>query len=425
MKAKVSKKYYKVAPEENNKCHKTYAYVCVKSTDTTNSKGVHHKGKTTKTYFTPTAIDKGIKITKEEFLIEYNKAKTLKKKKGKLTIVVPKRYEDLFKDVIWLPYHFLLIHSLGNVDWITDKLKKGFNIKLYTDKNDTELFKKSFGKFEVKLMDKEVLVSGWYKTSLEPESSKWLMYHDFESGKRFGFDSYGNWINDTNANILLGTLVKSDIKEVEERLKKEAVKRGFNIDSKFKSFDDCIYPAILNEFSFDVEKNVFYYSGIQIMRDGKWVEIVEEKLTLENIQVDCSELTSEQIENMKRVVVESWYELWDDECAFTVSDYGDHFYLSVDVFCILTKMDSLTTITYDKFIKLFDTKIEDSKPKQYQIGIDTFERAKANLTKEEYLACLKFNIDKYLWRLKGQDIEDFKKIIAYANEAINVLESKK
>lgn len=62
------------------------------------------------------------------------------------------------------------------------------------------------------------------------------------------------------------------------------------------------------------------------------------------------------------------------------------------------------------------------KPTQYQIGIDTFERAEANMTKEEIIACCKFNIDKYNWRKKGQDIEDFKKIIDYANFAIKQLE---
>ncbi len=64
------------------------------------------------------------------------------------------------------------------------------------------------------------------------------------------------------------------------------------------------------------------------------------------------------------------------------------------------------------------TTIEQQKPTQYKIGIDTFERAKANLTKEELLACCRFNIDKYTWRKKDQDKSDFEKIIAYANYAI-------
>ena len=75
---------------------------------------------------------------------------------------------------------------------------------------------------------------------------------------------------------------------------------------------------------------------------------------------------------------------------------------------------------------IIDNSIDiNQKPIQYQIGIDTFQRAKANLTKDELIACIKFNIDKYNWRKKGQDIEDFKKIIDYANFAIEVLRGDK
>lgn len=64
---------------------------------------------------------------------------------------------------------------------------------------------------------------------------------------------------------------------------------------------------------------------------------------------------------------------------------------------------------------------KSNKPKQYQIGIDTFQRAEANMTKEEILACIRFNIDKYNWRKKGQDREDFEKIIKYAEWALKQL----
>ena len=67
---------------------------------------------------------------------------------------------------------------------------------------------------------------------------------------------------------------------------------------------------------------------------------------------------------------------------------------------------------------------KDDKPIQYQIGIDTFQRAEANMTKEEILACVKFSIDKYNWRMKGQDKEDFKKIIDYANWGLKQLEDE-
>lgn len=68
------------------------------------------------------------------------------------------------------------------------------------------------------------------------------------------------------------------------------------------------------------------------------------------------------------------------------------------------------------------TEILEDKPEQYKIGIDTFARAEANMNFEELMACCRFNIDKYNWRVKGQDLEDFKKIIAYANFAIKQLE---
>jgi len=64
---------------------------------------------------------------------------------------------------------------------------------------------------------------------------------------------------------------------------------------------------------------------------------------------------------------------------------------------------------------------KEVKPKQYQIGIDTFQRSEANLSKEEIIAICKFSIDKYCWRKKDQDKEDFKKIIDYANWALKNL----
>jgi len=64
------------------------------------------------------------------------------------------------------------------------------------------------------------------------------------------------------------------------------------------------------------------------------------------------------------------------------------------------------------------------KPVQYSIGIDTFERMEANCSKEDILAFCKGNIDKYNWRKKGSDLEDFKKIIDYANFAIKQLNER-
>ncbi len=64
------------------------------------------------------------------------------------------------------------------------------------------------------------------------------------------------------------------------------------------------------------------------------------------------------------------------------------------------------------------------QPIQYNIGIDTFQRMEANCSKEEILAFCKGNIDKYNWRKKGSDLDDFKKIIDYANFAIKQLNER-
>jgi len=85
-------------------------------------------------------------------------------------------------------------------------------------------------------------------------------------------------------------------------------------------------------------------------------------------------------------------------------------------------------IDADCFIERFGKSSENSqkttKPKQYQVGIDTFKRAKANMNSGEIVAACKFNIDKYTWREKGQDVEDFKKIKDYCDLAIRTLQSE-
>ena len=64
------------------------------------------------------------------------------------------------------------------------------------------------------------------------------------------------------------------------------------------------------------------------------------------------------------------------------------------------------------------------KPKQYRIGIDSFERAKANMSKEKIIGACKLNIDKYTWREKGTDKEDVEKLKDYADLWLWALENK-
>lgn len=59
--------------------------------------------------------------------------------------------------------------------------------------------------------------------------------------------------------------------------------------------------------------------------------------------------------------------------------------------------------------------MREAKPAQYSKGIDTIKRAEANMTVDECIACAKFNLDKYTWREKSQDIGDAKKAVFYSN----------
>ena len=86
----------------------------------------------------------------------------------------------------------------------------------------------------------------------------------------------------------------------------------------------------------------------------------------------------------------------------------------------IPKENFFETVTKPYFKNKYDSN-GVTQPKQYQIGIDTFQRSESNLTKEEIIAICKFNIDKYCWRKKDQDKDDFKKIIDYANWAIKNL----
>ena len=64
------------------------------------------------------------------------------------------------------------------------------------------------------------------------------------------------------------------------------------------------------------------------------------------------------------------------------------------------------------------------KPRQYKKGIDTIERAKANMDKKELLAVCRFMIDKYNWREKDQDLDDLYKAKDYIDLAIYAIQNK-
>ena len=80
--------------------------------------------------------------------------------------------------------------------------------------------------------------------------------------------------------------------------------------------------------------------------------------------------------------------------------------------------ESTESKAYEKQSEAFE------KPKQYQIGIDTFKRSESNQTLSERLAVARFLIDKYTWRKKDQEREDFVKIADYANWAVKQIDNQ-
>ncbi len=172
-------------------------------------------------------------------------------------------------------------------------------------------------------------------------------------------------------------------------------------------------------YCYEEHKSLKYYA----FEHDSWciTNIASEKLkitnakelfyTLENIQVDCRELTKEQIKEMAYV-----FEEFGFKKGSVIRSYTKLYYNSENI---------KTTITYEKFMELFADQPKEEKPKHYSKGIDTFARMEANCTKEECLAFAKGNIDKYNWREKGQDLEDYKKIVSYANWAIKLLKDEK
>ena len=115
------------------------------------------------------------------------------------------------------------------------------------------------------------------------------------------------------------------------------------------------------------------------------------------------------------------------ECLISYGNWTKGYgYASVRDNYLINDKEENELVVDDCFIKHYFKLVEEEqgykesneRPKQYNIGIDTFKRCESNMTREEILVCCKFNIDKYNWRTKGQDKEDLEKIINYAKWAL-------
>lgn len=83
------------------------------------------------------------------------------------------------------------------------------------------------------------------------------------------------------------------------------------------------------------------------------------ELDVTDYQVDCSELSKEQIEEMAEAVKSKGYKVWGYKYALCVNIMNDDIFFADNgggEFFINFKQDYKTTITYDKFIELFGEK---------------------------------------------------------------------
>lgn len=148
--------------------------------------------------------------------------------------------------------------------------------------------------------------------------------------------------------------------------------------------------------------------------------------TLENIQVDCRELSEEQIKEMAGVFENAGYKAWDDPNALKkIHDDDDYLRLDwVNDFYINFKSDTKTTINYNKFMELFGRKEENFKKLVGVLNEELTEKAyKETANKLNYeldfnfitqlaerMAQNKHKYEPYNWQ-KLDNIEDLKQAL--------------
>jgi|SRR5690606_17676750 len=108
---------------------------------------------------------------------------------------------------------------------------------------------------------------------------------------------------------------------------------------------------------------------------------MKENLTLENVQVDCTELTEEQIKDMSYICVkkECKYFLGDKLYALSIGFPNTYFQITDSNEIIIAPEDgNKTTITYEKFMELFGYK---EKSQAFKNLVDVLNE---ELTEEAY-----------------------------------------
>ena len=129
----------------------------------------------------------------------------------------------------------------------------------------------------------------WYRAvCIDGSENKALFYVTEIKGNIFyayGFNYSGNWRSNWRSNCYFGITNPSEIRyeiaspeTVEQYLREEAVKRGFNGKLKFKPIGsnlEVIRDGNENTFGFDESSNQLLYCNYVIFRDGQWATILK------------------------------------------------------------------------------------------------------------------------------------------------------
>lgn len=127
--------------------------------------------------------------------------------------------------------------------------------------------------------------SGWYYNN----TKNVLSYYDFENKIQYGFNAAGGWYNVNNVK-LSGTEYPAPEKEVEERLIKEAKRRGFKRGVSFVNlFNRKDFTARIGRFELLSGGELVLDNNTIFNLSGQWAEIIstpepDEYITVNNIK---------------------------------------------------------------------------------------------------------------------------------------------
>lgn len=155
-------------------------------------------------------------------------------------------------------------------------------------------------------------------------------------------------------------LVKNE--EIRKKAADVLLKHNQNIDAESEGlFNYNDYPYL----KFDTDANYWVTSDYKSERTSINIEMLDKilsqsasevKLTLENIQVDCTNESEENIKQMANIFNKAEYRYYNDDesYALKVMFEGKYLYLEDDNEILLDQKDeNKTIITYEKFMELF------------------------------------------------------------------------